>query len=82
MMVFHFFWTQVSRKGNFKKLEVIKDNVLKYSCIQCGHQVTERYKLKQHTKFQAISYTVKYFYEKAVGLYEIMPTQDPWNSQY
>ena len=42
------------------------------SCNQCGHQVTERYNLKQHTKFQAISY----FYEKAVGLYKMMPIRD------
>ena len=73
MMVFHFFWTQVSRKGDFKKLELIKDMVLKYSCNQCGHQVTltERNKLKQQTKFQAISYAVKYFSGKAVGLFKI-----------
>ena len=44
--------------------------------------MTERYKHKQHTKFQAISYTVKYFSGKAVGLFEIMLTQDPWKSKY
>ena len=44
--------------------------------------MTESYKLKQHTKFQAISYTVKFFAGKSVAIFEIMPTQDPWNSNY
>ena len=68
MIVFHFVWTQVSRMGDLKKLELIKDKVLKYSCNHYGHQ--------------AIRYTVKYFSWKAVGLFEIMLTQDPWNSKY
>ena len=67
---------------DFKKLEIIKDKALQYSCNQCGNQMTKRYKLKQHTKCQAVNYTVKNFSGKADELFKIMPTQDPWNSQY
>ena len=67
---------------DFKKLEIIKDKVLQFSCTQCFNQVTEMYKLKEHAKCQSVNYTEKYFAGKAVELVEIMPTQDTWNSQY
>ena len=67
---------------DFKKLEIIKDKVLQFSCTQCFNQVTEMYKLKEHAKCQSVNYTEKYFSGKAVELVEIMPTQDTWNSQY